>query len=106
MVKIGSTAPIAGPASLTLMEKGLISPKPVRQIVSPQRQRDALAAVLETLDPKFLALLQRIVDLIPPRAYGYEEGVAELFDKRTAPAFDLHTADVLEQEYERRIGRR
>lgn len=26
--------------------------------------------------------------------------------ERTAPAFDLHTADVLEQEYERRIGRR
>ena len=25
---------------------------------------------------------------------------------RTAPAFDLHTADVLEQGYERRIGRR
>jgi uncharacterized protein (DUF983 family) len=25
---------------------------------------------------------------------------------RKAPAFDLHTADVLEQEYERRIGRR
>jgi len=26
--------------------------------------------------------------------------------ERTAPAFDLHIADVLEQEYERRIGRR
>lgn len=26
--------------------------------------------------------------------------------RRAAPAFDLHTADVLEQEYERRIGRR
>jgi hypothetical protein len=25
---------------------------------------------------------------------------------RTAPAFDLHTADVLEREYERKIGRR
>ena len=25
---------------------------------------------------------------------------------RKAPAFDLHTADVLEQEYERKIGRR
>jgi hypothetical protein len=25
---------------------------------------------------------------------------------RSAPAFDLHTADVLEQEYERRVGRR
>ena len=27
-------------------------------------------------------------------------------EARQAPAFDLHTADVLEQEYERRIGRR
>ncbi len=26
--------------------------------------------------------------------------------RRTASAFDLHTADVLEQEYERKIGRR
>ncbi len=26
--------------------------------------------------------------------------------RRTAPAFDLHTADVLEVEYERKIGRR
>jgi hypothetical protein len=26
--------------------------------------------------------------------------------QRTAPHFDLHTADVLEQEYERRVGRR
>jgi len=26
--------------------------------------------------------------------------------RRTAPGFDLHTADVLELEYERRIGRR
>jgi hypothetical protein len=26
--------------------------------------------------------------------------------RRTAPAFDLHTADVLEPEYERKIGRR
>ena len=27
-------------------------------------------------------------------------------EARHAPAFDLHTADVLEQEYERKIGRR
>jgi hypothetical protein len=27
-------------------------------------------------------------------------------EARRAPAFDLHTADVLEQEYERKIGRR
>jgi uncharacterized protein DUF4953/uncharacterized protein DUF5117 len=68
--------------------KGGISPLPMRVIVSPERQRDALAAVLSTLDPKFLAIPQRIINLIPPRAYGYETGTAELFDKRTAPAFD------------------
>jgi hypothetical protein len=60
----------------------------VRQPVSPQRQRDALDAVMETLEPKFLAVPQRIIDLIPPRANGYESGTAELFDKRTAPVFD------------------
>ena len=27
-------------------------------------------------------------------------------EARNSPAFDLHTADVLEQEYERKIGRR
>jgi hypothetical protein len=72
----------------SMKERGAISPKPVRVIVAGQRQRDALEAVLSTLDPKFLAIPQRIIDLIPPRAYGYESGTAELFDKRTAPAFD------------------
>jgi hypothetical protein len=72
----------------SVKEKGAISPKPIRAIVSPQRQREALDTVLSTLDPKFLAIPQRIIDLIPPRAFGYESGVAELFDKRTAPAFD------------------
>jgi hypothetical protein len=72
--------------------KGAISPQPIRKIVDPKRQRDAVAAVMSTLDPKFLALPQRIVDLLPPRAYGYERGTAELFDKRTDPAFDPITA--------------
>jgi hypothetical protein len=31
---------------------------------------------------------QRVLDLIPPRAFGYEGGTAELFPKYTAPAFD------------------
>jgi len=72
----------------SVKEKGAISPKPIRVVVPPQRQREALDALLSTLDPKFLAIPQRVIDLIPPRAFGYENGVAELFDKRTAPAFD------------------
>jgi histone H3/H4 len=55
---------------------------PVRQ------QREALAAVLMTLDPKFLELPRRIVDLIPPPAYGWGNANTELFPRRTDPTFD------------------
>ena len=69
-------------------ENGAIVPPQVRRIVSPDRQRDALSAVLSTLEPSFLQIPQRILDLLPPRAFGYEGGTAELFDRRTTPAFD------------------
>jgi len=69
-------------------EVGSIVPSEVRRVVPPAQQRDALAAVLSTLEPEFLALPQRIIDLIPPRAAGTEGGIAELFEHRTAPAFD------------------
>lgn len=64
------------------------NPAIVQQIVSPAKQREALAAILDTLDPKFLIIPQRILDLIPPKAFGYYQGPAELFAKRTEPAFD------------------
>ena len=69
-------------------EKGAIVPPEVRRIVPADRQRDAMAAVLSTLEPTFLQIPQRIVDLIPPRAFGYERGTAELFEHQTTPAFD------------------
>ncbi|HEV8435672.1 MAG TPA: zinc-dependent metalloprotease [Thermoanaerobaculia bacterium] len=72
----------------SVKEKGAISPEPVRKIVDAKRQRDAIDAVMATLDPKFLVLPQRILDVIPPRAYGHEGGTAELFEKKTAPVFD------------------
>src|SRR5262249_33055405 len=80
-------------------EHGSIFPSQVRQIVPADRQRDAMSAVLSTLEPSFLKIPQRIVDLIPPRAYGYERGTAELFEHRTTPAFDplsaaLASADI------------
>ncbi|HZM89101.1 MAG TPA: zinc-dependent metalloprotease, partial [Blastocatellia bacterium] len=64
------------------------NPGQVREIVPAARQRDALAAVLETLKLESLAIPPRILALIPPRAFGYEGGAIELFSKRTAPAFD------------------
>jgi hypothetical protein len=69
-------------------EDGAIVPAEVRRIVPVEQQRAALDAILSTLDPSFLALPQRILDVIPPRAFGSEAGIAELFEKRTAPVFD------------------
>ncbi len=52
------------------------------EIVSPAEQRRALDVVLKTLTPEFLALDERIVAMIPPRASDYGETV-ELFGGRT-----------------------
>ncbi len=70
-------------------EKGAIVPLPVRQIVAPERQREALTVVLSTLQPSFLEIPQRVIDLIPPRGSGGRELTnTELFEHRTAPVFD------------------
>ena len=74
-------------------------PAKTREIVSPARQRDALAAVLETLQVESLAIPPRILDLIPPRAFGYEGGAIELFSKRTAPTFDAIAAATIAADF-------
>jgi Met-zincin/Domain of unknown function (DUF5117) len=67
---------------------GATSPAEVQQVVPAARQREALAAVLDTIKVEELAVPPRILQLIPPRAFGYEGGTQELFPKRTDPAFD------------------
>jgi hypothetical protein len=69
-------------------EDGAVIPQPVRRIVAPERQRDAIAAVVSTLEPSFLEIPRRILDLLPPRADTTEGGTAELFEHRTTPVFD------------------
>jgi uncharacterized protein DUF4953/uncharacterized protein DUF5117 len=64
------------------------SPATVREIVPADRQRDALAAVMATLDPAFLEIPKNIVDLIPPPAYAHGDANTELFPRETDPAFD------------------
>ena len=63
------------------------SPELPRRVPAAQ-QRQALGAVLATIDPKFLEIPQRIVDLIPPPAYGTGNANTELFPRRTDPTFD------------------
>jgi hypothetical protein len=68
------------------------SPARVLEAVPAARQRDALAAVLDTIKTEELAIPPRILALIPPRAFGYEGGTQEFFTKRTDPAFDPSAA--------------
>jgi hypothetical protein len=67
---------------------GGVAPTPVRVVVDPARQRAALAAALATLQPEFLEIPQRIIDLIPPTATGFEGGTAERFERGTGDLFD------------------
>jgi hypothetical protein len=78
--------------SYAVKENDGIVPAEVRRIVPAKEQRAALAVVMSTLDPKFLTIPQRIVDLIPPQAYNSGTERSELFEKRTDPAFDPITA--------------
>ncbi len=74
---------------------GGTSPAEVQRVVPAARQREALAAVLDTIKVEELVVPPRILQLIPPRAFGYEGGTQELFAKRTDPAFDPVAAAVV-----------
>jgi Met-zincin/Domain of unknown function (DUF5117) len=56
-------------------------------MISPGRQREAIAALLATLSPEALALRPELVALIPPRPPGYADD-RELFPRRTGYVFD------------------
>jgi hypothetical protein len=64
------------------------NPKQVNEIVPASRQREALQAVLETINPAELVISDEILRLIPPLAYGYGSQRSEFFTKRTNPIFD------------------
>jgi hypothetical protein len=63
-------------------------PPQARAAVPPSRQHEALREVLTALKLEELLVPRRVLDLLPPVAFGYDGGVAELFPKRTAPVFD------------------
>ena len=64
------------------------SPARFREVVPAARQKEALDAVLDTINVEELAIPQRILELIPPNAFGYGGGTTEVFSKQTQPAFD------------------
>ncbi|NOT59777.1 MAG: DUF5117 domain-containing protein, partial [Acidobacteria bacterium] len=65
-----------------------VSPAKAREIVAAARQREALQAVLATIKPEALAIPEKLLALMPPRAFGYERGTGEYFARRTGLTFD------------------
>jgi hypothetical protein len=59
----------------------------VAKVVQGDEQKRALSALLKTIDPTVLTLSDRILDLIPPRAYGHPRN-RETFSARTGLVFD------------------
>ncbi len=57
------------------------------KMVNDAAQREALEALLETLAPSFLAIPEKVIELIPPQPIGYSRG-RELFKIHTGLTFD------------------
>jgi hypothetical protein len=83
--QVEATAKLIGGEDYTFALRGKGDRNP--QIISPEEQRQALAAVLETLKPESLALPESLLRLIPPRPPGYGR-TREDFRIRTLPTFD------------------
>ena len=56
-------------------------------VIPGDRQRAALTAVLDALEPAALAVPERVLRLIPPRPFGYATETRQ-FQSGAAPAFD------------------
>jgi hypothetical protein len=83
--QVEAAAKVVGGQDYTFSLKGKGDRNP--QIVAPEEQRRALAAVLETLKPEALALPESLLRLLPPRPPGYQRS-RENFRIRTQPVFD------------------
>ncbi len=68
--------------------------QPSADIVSPARQRAALAAVLQTLDPRTLDIKDETLALLTPSlvSYSFADSDRELFRRTAYPAFDVTAA--------------
>jgi hypothetical protein len=83
--QVEATAKVIGGVSYTYAANG--DGQPINEMVDDEQQRDALAALLSTLDAGFLTLPESVIELIPPQPIGYSKG-RELFNTYTGVTFD------------------
>jgi hypothetical protein len=92
--QVAAAAKSLGGADFSYSVRTASGPSPATPIaiVPAERQRAALAALLETLDPDVLALPSALLALLPPTAFGYSDGSAEHFPGHESPLFDRFAA--------------
>jgi hypothetical protein len=92
--QVQAAAKVLGGARFTysVREPDGVRPAQPLTLSTPSEQRAALDALLDAIEPDVLRLPPHVLQLLPPPAYGYEVGIAELFDRRTAPLFDQLSA--------------
>jgi hypothetical protein len=86
--QLEAAAKSIGGVSFSYAVKDAAFTGPAQRVVPAAQQRDALKAVMATLDPKFLEIPRRILDLIPPPSYAHGDANTELFPRFTEPVFD------------------
>jgi Met-zincin/Domain of unknown function (DUF5117)/Domain of unknown function (DUF5118) len=84
--QVEATSKVLGGVSYSYALRG--DGQAVVETVPADQQRKALAVLLSTLDPKTLAVPKAILDLIPPRAFGYDPNPREVFKRHTGLTFD------------------
>ncbi len=85
--ELQAAAKVLGGLDYRYALNGDSSPGAFARPVSPDRQRRALAVLLETLSPAALDLPEELLRKLLPRPHGYEAN-REMFASKTAPAFD------------------
>jgi Met-zincin/Domain of unknown function (DUF5117) len=84
--QVAAASKMIGGLSYAFNVRGGVQKPP--EIVPADRQRQALQAVLATLDSTALELPAALLSAIPPRPPGYPDS-RENFERRTSPAFDV-----------------
>ncbi|QHT66109.1 zinc-dependent metalloprotease [Rhodocytophaga rosea] len=87
--QVEAAAKVLGGINYTYAMRG-DGQKPL-EMISPEENRKALEALLATISPEALVLPEKILMLIPPRAFGYDR-TRELFPNRTGGTFDAFSA--------------
>ena len=83
--QIEAAAKVLGGLHYTYALRG--GPGEILKPIPAEMQRRALRVLLQTLSAEELVLEERLLNLIPPRPFGFPRN-RELFHTRTAPAFD------------------